>query len=148
MRNQSDTDIKRGNLIRCCREKMGMTQEQLAEKVGVSVKSVSKWETGVCRPLKNQSKLYLTLGIDEPDIVFCDIRTQVANQAVTEKLSIEERRIRLCAEAVLVGLGAILFIFAEQMQPVVLYILGMLNVLIGTMARYVTKKQISNVNMH
>ena len=29
---------------------MGMTQKQLAEKLGMSDKSVSKWERGICLP--------------------------------------------------------------------------------------------------
>ena len=35
-----------GNMIRQLRETKGMTQAALAEKLGVSDKSVSKWETG------------------------------------------------------------------------------------------------------
>lgn len=33
-----------------CRKKLGMTQKQLAEKLGKSDKSVSKWERGICLP--------------------------------------------------------------------------------------------------
>ena len=32
------------------RKKPGMTQKQLAEKLGKSDKSVSKWERGICLP--------------------------------------------------------------------------------------------------
>ena len=35
-----------GNMIKELREKLGMTQGALAEKLGVSDKAVSKWETG------------------------------------------------------------------------------------------------------
>ena len=31
-------------------KKLGMTQKQLAEKLGKSDKSVSKWERGICLP--------------------------------------------------------------------------------------------------
>lgn len=41
---------KIGNMIKKCRLEMGMTQAELAEKVGVSDKTVSKWEKGYTVP--------------------------------------------------------------------------------------------------
>ena len=41
---------KIGNFISECRREKQMTQEQLAEKLGVTSKSISKWETGNCLP--------------------------------------------------------------------------------------------------
>lgn len=37
---------KIGKFIACCRKKQKLTQEQLAEKLGITYKAVSKWETG------------------------------------------------------------------------------------------------------
>lgn len=37
---------KTGNLIRCLRREKGLTQKDLAEKLNISPKAVSKWETG------------------------------------------------------------------------------------------------------
>lgn len=42
--------IKIGKYIAGKRKSLGMTQKQLAEKLGMSDKSVSKWERGVCLP--------------------------------------------------------------------------------------------------
>lgn len=39
-----------GRLIAVRRRNLGMTQRQLAERLGVTDKSVSKWERGVCLP--------------------------------------------------------------------------------------------------
>ena len=39
-----------GNFIGMKRKEKNLTQEQLAEKLGVSNKTVSKWETGKCLP--------------------------------------------------------------------------------------------------
>ena len=36
--------------IRKLRRENGFTQEQLAEKIGVSNKTISKWENGKCMP--------------------------------------------------------------------------------------------------
>lgn len=38
---------KIGKFIASCRKEQNMTQSILAEKVGVSDRAVSKWETGV-----------------------------------------------------------------------------------------------------
>ena len=38
---------KIGQFIKKCRKEQGLTQEQLAEKLGVSKNAVSKWERGV-----------------------------------------------------------------------------------------------------
>ena len=42
--------IKIGKYIASKRKSLGMTQKQLAEKLGMSDKSVSKWERAVCLP--------------------------------------------------------------------------------------------------
>lgn len=36
-------------IIREKRRESGLTQKQLAERIGVTVKAVSRWETGVSR---------------------------------------------------------------------------------------------------
>ena len=42
--------VKIGKYIAEKRKNLGMTQKQLAEKIGMSDKSVSKWERGICLP--------------------------------------------------------------------------------------------------
>ena len=39
-----------GENIKCLRREKDITQEQLAEMLGVSYQSVSRWETGACYP--------------------------------------------------------------------------------------------------
>ena len=56
--------IKIGKYIAGKRKGLGMTQRQLAEKLGMSDKSVSKWERGVCLPdVSVYADLCLNLGI-------------------------------------------------------------------------------------
>lgn len=43
-------NMKIGKLIAKCRKEKKLTQKELAELLGVTDKSVSKWETGVCLP--------------------------------------------------------------------------------------------------
>ncbi len=42
--------IKIGKFIASCRKEQGMTQAVLAEKLGISDRAVSKWETGKSMP--------------------------------------------------------------------------------------------------
>lgn len=42
--------VKIGNFIALKRKEKNLTQEQLAEKLGVSNKTISKWECGRCMP--------------------------------------------------------------------------------------------------
>ena len=44
--NQIDT----GKFIAGCRKEKGLTQAQLAEKLNITDRAVSKWETGKCMP--------------------------------------------------------------------------------------------------
>ena len=56
--------IKIGKYIAKNRKDIGLTQKQLAEKLGMSDKSVSKWERGICLPdVSIYSKLCRILGI-------------------------------------------------------------------------------------
>ena len=55
---------KIGKYIADKRKALGLTQVQLAEKLNMSNKSVSKWERGVCLPdVSLYSKLCDVLGI-------------------------------------------------------------------------------------
>lgn len=57
--------MNRPEQIREARERQGMTQETLAEEIGVSRQAVSKWEIGTSEPsLENLQALSQTLGID------------------------------------------------------------------------------------
>lgn len=50
--------IKIGNFITKCRKEKKLTQEQLAEKMNVSINAVSKWERGLNMPdISNMSEL-------------------------------------------------------------------------------------------
>ena len=42
--------IKMGKFIAFCRKEQGMTQAVLAEKLGISDRAISKWETGKSLP--------------------------------------------------------------------------------------------------
>jgi len=55
--------IKIGRYIAGKRKGLGLTQRELAEKLGMSDKSVSKWERGICLPDASDRSLYSPLMI-------------------------------------------------------------------------------------
>ena len=66
--------VKIGKYIAAKRKALGMTQVQLADQLGMSNKSVSKWERGVCLPdVSVYTDLCATLGIslNEVSIISC-----------------------------------------------------------------------------
>ena len=51
MRKEADYESNKiGRFIAECRKKANLTQLQLAEKLGITDKAVSKWERGVAMP--------------------------------------------------------------------------------------------------
>lgn len=81
------------NLCRA-RKKAGLSQEAVAEKLGVSRQTISKWETDETLPDIRQSKelaLLYKLSLDElidfdPDVQEVHDAIQRASDAVTEKI--------------------------------------------------------------
>ena len=67
-----------GAVIRELREKNNMTQGELAEKLGISDKAVSKWERDIaCPDINSIPKLAEILGIE--------VETLVSGKAATQK---------------------------------------------------------------
>ena len=72
--------LKIGRFIADCRKKANLTQMQLAEKLGITDKAVSKWERGIAMP---DSSIMLEL---------CNILCISVNELLSgEKISMENR---------------------------------------------------------
>ncbi len=70
--------IKIGKYIGEKRKKLGMTQRQLAEKINMSDKSISKWERGICLP---DVSVYMELC----DILGISINEFLAGEDISEE---------------------------------------------------------------
>ena len=78
-----------GNKIKLLRQKIGATQEQLGEKIGVSAQSISKWETGVTMPdITLLPILSSELGVTIDELF--DLTTDQKLQRIENRLDIEE----------------------------------------------------------
>ncbi|HIY50788.1 MAG TPA: helix-turn-helix domain-containing protein [Candidatus Olsenella avicola] len=59
-----------GEVLRSHRERCKMTQELVAEKIGVSRQAVSKWESGAAEPsTSNLIKVARLYGVDPADLL-------------------------------------------------------------------------------
>ena len=84
---------KIGTFISSCRKEKGWTQEQLGEALGVSQRSVSRWETGRNLPdLALLSPLADALGVGVEELLAGELEekevlTRQDMSSLTEKLS-------------------------------------------------------------
>ena len=75
---------KTSNFLRELRKAKGLTQEQLAEYLNVSGRTVSRWETGITMP-------DLDLLIELADLYDIDIRELIDGERKTEKMDKETK---------------------------------------------------------
>ena len=76
--------IKIGNFLRQLRTEKGMTQEDLAEKFGVSSRSVSRWENGNTMP-------ELGILVELADFYDVDIKEIIDGERESEIMEKEEK---------------------------------------------------------
>lgn len=78
--------IKIGAFLRQLRKENGLTQEELAEKFGVSSRSVSRWETGSTMP-------ELGLLVDLADYYRIDIKELIDGERKEEVMNSETKEV-------------------------------------------------------
>ena len=86
---------KIGKFISECRKKKKITQEQLAVQLGVTNKSISKWETGTCLPDPSKYKpLCEILGITVNELFSGEkLNSETENEAKDYLVDLLARRI-------------------------------------------------------
>ena len=121
--------IKIGNLLKSLRKEKGVTQEQLAEALGVTNRSVSRWETGANLPdfdLLMELASYYNVGIEELlNGERKDDHMDKKDEAVLLKVSDYEttaflkttRRMRVAYVIGAVSLIAYLFMQSQGVEP-------------------------------
>ena len=78
-----------GNKIRALRLKSGLTQEMLAEELGVSFQTISKWENSVCAPdisMLPKLSVYFGVTIDE----LFDLTTEQRLHRIEKMMDMEQ----------------------------------------------------------
>ena len=76
---------KIGSFLRELRKEQGITQEQFAEKLGVSARTVSRWETGSNMPdISLLSEISDFYGVSIPEIIAGERKSDKMNEEVKE----------------------------------------------------------------
>jgi transcriptional regulator with XRE-family HTH domain len=106
--------IKIGKFIASCRKEQGMTQAVLAEKLGISDRAISKWETGKSMPDSGiMLELCELLGINVNELLSGErIMTEVYDKRAEENLlemrrQIEEKNRQLLRTEYLIVIPAV-----------------------------------------
>ncbi len=82
--------IKIGKFIQEKRKEKGITQSELAEKLYISDRAISKWENGICMPdVGNMQDLCEILGITINDLFSGEVVDMKNNEKVLEKNLLE-----------------------------------------------------------
>ena len=111
--------VKTGNLIALCRKEKGLTQAALAERLGVSDRAVSKWETGRSLPdADNMLELSRILGITVDELLKgektgeggLDQMTETIQKLNTKQHEEETNRMMLRHEVVIGLIGTVAFV--------------------------------------
>ena len=77
---------KIGNFLRELRKNMGFTQEQAAEKLGISSRTISRWETGAYMP-------DISMLIDIAELYDVDIREIIDGERKEENMNSEVKEV-------------------------------------------------------
>ena len=88
-----------GQFVQQLRKEKGLTQKQLAEKLSISDKAVSKWERGLGMPdIQLLMPLSRILGVTTTELLCARRMEQDAGLTVTEVESLMSRTLRLSEE--------------------------------------------------
>ncbi|MBQ9797150.1 MAG: helix-turn-helix transcriptional regulator [Clostridia bacterium] len=139
--------VKIGKFIAACRKQEGLTQVQLAEKLNITDRAVSKWETGKAMPDTSiMLELCDVLKINVTDLLCGEVVTMENNNKQLENNLLELAKQKEQADkrllsleivvgvfciAVLLGLTMVAsFIQAEEWVRIVLILIGLVPFLI------------------
>ena len=142
--------IKIGQFVAQCRKNVKLTQAQLAEKLGITDKAVSKWERGLTMPdVSIMQDLCDILGITVNDLISGEIITmenynqQLENNLIEMVKEKEKADKRLLSLEVFIGISATVMLFVlvfiaafvemEAWIKITLIVLGFVLFIVGCM---------------
>ena len=81
-------NVKTGELIRSARKEKGLTQLELAQRLHISDRAVSKWERGLCAPdIALLEPMGEALGLSITELISGGRKSEEAEQAAIDAIS-------------------------------------------------------------
>lgn len=146
--------IKIGNFITKCRKEKKLTQEQLAEKMDVSVNAVSKWERGLNLPdtskipeLCNILEITINELLEGKKLTNNEMFDKAENNIISLMMTLKQLKIVNMLIQILTNLGIILtissgVILTKLNQKIIFIIMGLFIWLFGMFLKIKVKKTI------
>jgi len=146
--------VKIGQFIANCRKDKKLTQEQLAEKLGISINAISKWERGLNLPdvslMKELCKILdITLNelFEGKKLTNNEMFDKAENNIISLMMTLKQLKIVNMLIQVLINLGIILtissgVILTKLNQKIIFIIMGLFIWLFGMFLKIKVKKTI------
>ena len=146
--------VKIGQFIANCRKDKKLTQEQLAEKLGISINAISKWERGLNLPdvslMKELCKILdITLNelFEGKKLTNNEMFDKAENNIISLMMTLKQLKIVNMLIQVLINLGIILtissgVILTKLNQKIIFIIMGLFIWLFGMFLKVKVKKTI------
>lgn len=149
--------VKIGQFISDCRKKSKLTQEQLSEKLGVSINAVSKWERGLNLPdVSLMKELCKTLDItlnelfEGKKLTNEEIISKSEKNIMSLMMTLKQLKIVEIFTQILIGVGIALtissgFILTKLNQKIIFIIIGLFIWLFGLFLKVKVGKTIDKL---
>ena len=146
--------VKIGQFIANCRKDKKLTQEQLTEKLGISINAISKWERGLNLPdvslMKELCKILdITLNelFEGKKLTNNEMFDKAENNIISLMMTLKQLKIVNMLIQVLINLGIILtissgVILTKLNQKIIFIIMGLFIWLFGMFLKIKVKKTI------
>lgn len=149
--------VKIGQFISDCRKRNKLTQEQLSEKLGVSINAVSKWERGLNLPdVSLMKELCKTLDItlnelfEGKKLTNEEIISKSEKNIMSLMMTLKQLKIVEIFTQILIGVGIALtissgFILTKLNQKIIFIIIGLFIWLFGLFLKVKVGKTIDKL---
>ncbi len=118
--------VKIGKFLQTRRKECGLTQSELAEKLSVSDRAISKWENGNCLPdADHMTELCEILGITVNDLFSGEIVGEAGNTKELESSLVAMVKLKQQSDKRMLAIEIVLMVFAVVILFAAIFVAGL-----------------------